>query len=352
MVTGITQVGRSPAATATDGPPLRRRSLRLVASGWAVLRGGLAAAGLTTLILAGLIAVPLKQPAELMSISTTAKAVDRSDMPATERLLARDGTSLAYRHCPATAPSAGKIAMVIHGSSAASFAVHGLAKGLAGSGIETYAPDIRGHGGSGSRGDIGYIGQLEDDLADFVGEIRKTHPDAPLTLLGHSSGGGFALRVAASPIQDLFARTVLLAPYLGWKAPSSRPDAGGWASPDIPRIMALQMLQRLGLTCCEHLPVLALAVAPASTKLLTARYSFALMRNFSTEHVADDVAAARGRLSLIAGADDELMDVANYQQTVGPRVPVQLIPSVNHMAVVSDPAAVSAIADELLKDGP
>ena len=35
-------------------------------------------------------------------------------------------------------------------------------------GCETYAVDIRGHGGSGTRGDITYIGQLEDDLADLV----------------------------------------------------------------------------------------------------------------------------------------------------------------------------------------
>ncbi len=76
----------------------------------------------------------------------------------------------------------------------------------------------------GTRGDIAYIGQLEDDLADLVGEIRKTDPTAPLTLIGHSAGGGFALRVAASPIQNLFARTVLLAPYLGYDAPSSRAE--------------------------------------------------------------------------------------------------------------------------------
>ena len=37
-----------------------------------------------------------------------------------------------------------------------------------------------------TRGDIAYLGQLEDDLADFVAEIRKTNPTAPLTLLGHS----------------------------------------------------------------------------------------------------------------------------------------------------------------------
>ena len=92
---------------------------------------------------------------------------------------------------------------------------------------------------SGTRGDIGYVGQLEDDLADFVAVVRKTNPSVPLTLIGHSAGGGFALRVAASPIQNLFGRTVLLAPYLGYKAPTNRPNSGGWANADIPRFIGL-----------------------------------------------------------------------------------------------------------------
>ena len=129
---------------------------------------------------------------------------------------------------------------MVHGSSGSSGGtIHALAQALAARGVETYALDIRGHGASGTRGDIGYVGQLEDDLADFVAVVRKTVPSAPLTLIGHSSGGGFALRVAGSPIQNLFARTVLLAPYLGYDAPTNRPNSGGWASADIPRILAL-----------------------------------------------------------------------------------------------------------------
>ena len=50
-------------------------------------------------------------------------------------------------------------------------------------------------------------------------------PSAPLTLIGHSAGGGFALRVAGSPIQNLFERTILLAPYLGYDAPTNKPNS-------------------------------------------------------------------------------------------------------------------------------
>ena len=223
----------------------------IVSGGLKALVWGLALIGFAGLLVAAIIATPIRRPPELASISATARAVDRSDMPGIDRFHARDGTELAYRHYPARSPVSGQIALVVHGSSGSSVAVHALAKTLAARGIDTYAPDIRGHGASGTRGDIVYLGQLEDDLADFVAEIRKVSPTAPLTLIGHSSGGGFALRVAGSSLQNLFQRTVLLAPYLGYDAPSSRQNAGGWANPDIPRFLGLTLLRRLGIVCCE-----------------------------------------------------------------------------------------------------
>lgn len=324
----------------------------IVLGGFKAITWCLALVGLAGLVLAVMIATPIRRPPELTSISITARAVDRSTMPGLERFSARDGTVLAYRHYPARSPATGQIAVVVHGSSGSSIAVHALANGLAERGVDTYAPDIRGHGASGTRGDIGHLGQLEDDLADFVADIRKTNQTAPLTLIGHSSGGGFALRVAGSPIQNLFARTVLLAPYLGYDAPSSRQDAGGWASPDIPRFLALSILRRLGVVCCEALPTIAFAVPPNTSAILASTYSYRLMRNFgSSTNYRDDLAAAGRPVVLFGGAADELMQPGKYVEAVGPRVPVRLIEGVNHMGIVSDPAAVSAISDDVVKSG-
>ncbi len=315
-----------------------------------LVRWGLAIIGFAGLVLGTLIASPLRRPPELTSISTTARAVDRSTMPAIERFQARDGTVLGFRHYPARPPASAQVAIVVHGSSGSSIAVHALAKGLAEHGVETYAPDIRGHGASGTRGDIVYLGQLEDDLADFVGLIRKTSPAAPLTLIGHSSGGGFALRVAGSPLQSLFQRTVLLAPYLGYDAPSSRRDAGGWASPDIPRFLGLTVLRHLGILCCESLPTIAFAVAPDSNAILASTYSYRLMRNFgSSPDYREDLSAATRPVAVFAGAADELMVPAKYRDAVGQRAAVTLIDGVNHMGIVSDPRAVSAIVDDVVK---
>ena len=310
--------------------------------------------GVAALALGAMIATPLARLPELRSISETARAVDRSTMPGLEHFTARDGTTLTYRHYPARGPAVGRIAILVHGSSGSSVAVHGLADALAAHGVDTFAPDIRGHGGSGNRGDIGYLGQLEDDMADLVALVRKDNPDTPITLLGHSAGGGFALRVASSPIQNLFARTVLLAPYLGYDAPTNRPNSGGWASADIPRYLGLSILRRLGIDCCESLPTLAFAVPADSNAILASTYSYRLMRNFATRGYRDDLAATSHPVTLIAGADDELMLSDKYADAVheaAPKVDVKLIEGVNHMSIVSDPRAIAVIADDVARRG-
>jgi len=314
---------------------------------------GLAALGAATLMLGALIAWPVRQPPELTSISNARKLVDFSSLPPVGRFQARDGTDLAYRHYSAHAPVTGRIAVVVHGSSGSSRgAIHMLSTALAERGVQTFAVDIRGHGSSGTRGDIRYLGQLEDDLADLVAEIRKTNPAASLTLIGHSSGGGFALRVAGSPVGSLFARTVLLAPYLGYDAPSTRADAGGWASPDIPRFIALSVLRGVGLPFAESLPTLAFAVPPNSAKTLTASYSYRLMRNFGpSSDFRKDLAAATKPVTIFSGEADELMLAGKYQEAVGNRATVRIIDGVNHMGIVGDPAAASIIADDVATTG-
>src|ERR1700737_5392861 len=158
--------------------------------------------GVVALVLALMIATPLIAPPELRSISAARGTVDMSTLPAIDRFQARDGTALGFRHYAAIGPSTGRAAIVVHGSSGSSGnTIHALSWALAQHGVESYAVDIRGHGGSGTRGDIPYVGQLHYGLVDFVAEIRKTNPAVPLTLIGHSAGGGFALRVAGSKIQ-------------------------------------------------------------------------------------------------------------------------------------------------------
>ncbi len=329
---------------------------RLARGGFGALKWALSVVGVVALVLVALLATPMPKLPELKSISAARGSVDLSSLPAIERFQGRDGTWLGFRHYAAKGLATGRAAIVVHGSSGSSGGtIHALSQALAARGVETFAVDIRGHGASGTRGDIGYVGQLEDDLADFVTGLRKSVPSAPLTLVGHSSGGGFALRVAGSPIQNLFERTVMLAPYLGYDAPSTRPSSGGWAKADIPRIIGLLALRQFGITCCEALPVLALAVPPNSEKTLVGTYTDRLMRNFAVSgDFRLDLAAATKPLTIFAGADEELMFADKYTEAVrGAKVAVdvKLIEGVNHIGIVSAPKAVSIIADDVATRG-
>ena len=313
----------------------------------------LAAIGLVAIVLVALLAVPVSRPPELPSIRAGAVAIDQSGLPSLSYFHARDGTSLAYRLYPAVDGNTQKIAIVIHGSAGHSTGVNQIAKRLAAGNYMTVAPDIRGHGASGTRGDIGYLGQLDNDLQDFLAEMRHEHRDAHFSLLGFSAGGGFALRVAAGKLAADFDRLVLLSPYLGYDAPSSRTSKGSaqWADADIPRIIALLMLRRLHFRCCEALPVIAFALRPGAEKLVTTRYSFRLLANFGPP---PDLSAAFRRLkmptTIIAGADDELMLSDKYSDIVSgiePAIPVKIVPGLGHMDMLHAPAAIDAISDAL-----
>jgi len=324
----------------------------LIRGSLSLLKWVLSGVGVLALVLLVLLATPLQPVPELQSISRARATVDLSSLPAIERFQARDGTWLGFRHYGAGGTPTGRVAIVVHGSSGSSGGtIHALSQALAAHGVEAFAVDMRGHGTSGTRGDIGYVGQLEDDLADLVAVLRTTVPSAPLTLVGHSSGGGFTLRVAGSPIQNLFERFVMLAPYLGYDAPSTRPDSGGWARADIPRIIGLLALRELGITCCESLPVLALAVPPNSEKTLVSTYTDRLMRNFAVRgDFRRDLAAATRPLTIISGADDELMFSDKYAEAVrgaNVAVDVKVLDGINHMGIVAAPKAISIVAEDV-----
>jgi pimeloyl-ACP methyl ester carboxylesterase len=84
--------------------------------------------------------------------------------------------------------------------------------------------------------------------------------------------------------------------------------------------------------------------------MLAPTYSYRLMRNFATRGYKDDLAAVTKPLTLIAGADDELMQADKYADAVhavAPSVDVKLIEGVDHMGIVSNISAVTAIADDV-----
>ena len=310
------------------------------------LRALLALVGLACIALVVAIAQPVHEPPTLASVHDGATAIDQGGMPELSRYQARDRTWLAYRLYPAKGGARDRLAILAHGSSGSSEEMNAAARALAEAGVTAVSMDMRGHGASGSRGDIGYIGQLDDDLADLVAELRKYYPQAKLSLIGHSAGGGFALRIAASPVGALFDHFVLLAPYLGYTAPTNRPSEGPgrWAEPDLPRIFAIMALERIGVDWPQTLPVIAFANAP-NARSVTPRYSFRLLANYGPPRDwKGAIEATKDRVEIIAGAKDELMDADGYKNAIAPLgMRVTILPDVDHIGGVYQPAALKTI---------
>jgi non-heme chloroperoxidase len=306
------------------------------------------AVALSVVTLAGMIAFGTRDPPPpLTSVVGPFEQVDFRDMPEVETVPARDGSRIAYRRYIAfTKDGPERVVIAIHGSSATSLSNHPFAKAMRAAGISVYVVDVRGHGGTGRRGDLDHAGQLDDDLSDFVAAVRARHPAAKLVLLGFSAGGGYALHAAALPAAEAFERVVLVSPMLGPFAPTTR--SGGvdrWASVFMPRIIGLVILDRLGIHAFEHLPTLAFAIDPKRADILTATYSYRLMMDFGTRDYASDLRHAKVPLAVLVGSKDEIFDANKYASTIHaerPDTPVTVVPGLDHVGMLLKPAAFAA----------
>ena len=286
---------------------------------------------------------PGEAPPPMSSIGDPFKNVDFSDLPELSYFTARDGAKLAFRAYPASSDAVKGSVVLVHGSSATSSSMHLMAKGFAAAGYAAYALDVRGHGKSGTKGHIAYIGQLEDDMEDFV---HSTQLAQPSTLAGFSSGGGFVLRFAGSPRQELFSNYLLLSPWISQDAATLRPGNGGWATVGVPRIIATAVLNGFGVHAFDDLPVVRFAVAERDKGLLTPQYSFALAQNFRPERdYQANIRAVRQPLRVLVGQNDEVSYADRFAavfKTAGKDVPVTVLPGIDHISLTLDPVAVQA----------
>ncbi len=283
------------------------------------------------------------KPPPLASVSDPFEGVDFSNVPAVQTYAARDGAKLEYRAYEGTGS---QVVVLIHGSTDDGSGIHPLARGLRDAGASVYVPVLRGHGTSGGSGDIDYIGELEDDLADFIAVLRSTHPDASFSLIGFSSGGGFAMRVMVGPEAKLFDRFIMVSPVLPHGAPTLRPRNGGWVSIALPRIIGLTILNRVGIHWFDGLPIIAFATSPKATNL-TGAYSFRLAINFGAP---DDYLAALGRSTkpavVLVGSNDELFYPDRFAPLLKPArtdMPVTIVPGVGHIGMTVTPDGIAAV---------
>jgi non-heme chloroperoxidase len=286
-------------------------------------------------------------PPRMASVSDPFVGADFSTLPPRRFFTARDGAKLAYRLYPGDPR---RIVMMVHGSSGTSQSMHLVAQAIRAKGPTVYALGIRGHEGTGRSGDIDHIGQLDDDVQDVLKTLGRRAPGETRTLLGFSSGGGFALRFAGRTGVGAFDRLVLVSPQFPYDAPTSRSGAGGWISLALPRIIGLAMLNRVGVTAFNGLPVLAFAVDGARLKetQLTPFYSYRMLRNFGPDNdYLGDLKRVKGPVAVLVGGNDEIFYADRYAplvKGVRPDATVTVVPGLAHIEMTVRRPGLDAIA--------
>jgi non-heme chloroperoxidase len=274
--------------------------------------------------------------------------------PPLEFYQARDGQKLAYRLYEGR-PGRGLV-IAIHGSTGSSIAMHAIAAALQARGQTVYAIDLRGHGESGKLGDVSYIDQPLDDLSDLLHKIDGAQASEKKILLGHSSGGAFALKAAASHLSRKFDGFVALSPPLGASKNANKPHTGGWARAAVPRIIALSILNRFGVHILDHLPAIAFATETYPKGNRAAVYSHALLRSLSLPRPWEPAVARIDKPTVIMiGETDELFNASAYGPeiaAVNAKIRVVVVPQTGHMDMVLNSNAFlpeGMVVDELIQ---
>lgn len=204
---------------------------------------------------------------------------------------ARDGTRLAFRHYPtghslSTSVTTPNILIMIHAQGADSRYLIQTARFVAASGIaQVFTPDLRGHGRSGyERGDVAYVGQLEDDLRDLMDHILQNHigqytsAQIRFVLAGHSVGGGFVLRCAANPSLADVKGFILLAPFVSIHHATVRERTDVWGSPRIRAVIGLLMMNAVGIHAFDGYSAIDLPYFAEEPGLFPSTYSYRMMQ--------------------------------------------------------------------------
>ncbi len=291
------------------------------------------------------------KPRDVFGFATLKPAAAGTELPGLNRYPARDGEQLAYRLYDS---SSDRILIFLHGSSYHGAGYHALAAAISASGAAKVAlPNLRGHYlSSRRRGDIDYIGQYEDDIVDLVKFLRAKGFNGPITLGGHSSGGGLVIRFAGGAGDAGISSYLMLAPAIPTSPAMRQGTAGGWAKLHMKRLYGLLILNALGIHGFNALPVIGFN-KPAEywdgTETLS--YSFRLNVSYHPRYrYAEDLRALGEHALVLVGADDEAIDAQALRGIVAanaPKAQMAILPHINHFGIFKDPAALKKIEEWL-----
>lgn len=238
-------------------------------------------------------------------------AKDASAIPGMKNFEARDRSLLGFRHYRSRQATRLKLYLV-HAETGDDLQYASLAMALAyQSGLaDVFTFDMRGHGQNPlRRGDVGYVGQPTDDLADLI--AATSAPDDVVIIGGHSSGAAVASRLAAAPGKTKVSGLLLLAPVFSRGFAANRPDLGGWSLPLRWRVAALKVQNALGIHWADHEIAVQYAVPENVWKgplgySVTSDYTWRAAK--SLEIADDDLARVATPSLTLVGDRDEMID--------------------------------------------
>lgn len=287
------------------------------------------------------------QPRDVFGFEALGHRATPPGLPELKRYKTRDGSELAYRIY--TSPS-DRLLIFIHGSSYHGGGYHALAAAVSQSGAATVIlPNLRGHYQSGRRrGDVDYVGQLDDDIADLISFLRAEGFGGSLTLGGHSSGGGLAIRFAGGSYGSLVSHSVLLSPVIPTSPSVRGGTAGGWANLHRRRLFGLLALNAFGLHEFNALPIVEFNKPEKywdGTETLS--YSYRLNASYHPRYnYKTDIQGLGDRALVMVGDQDEAVDPAGLQSVIANGAPgseTKILPGINHFGIFTDPRALAEL---------
>jgi pimeloyl-ACP methyl ester carboxylesterase len=164
---------------------------------------------------------------------------------------------------------------------------------------------------------------------------------------GHSLGGGLAIRYAAGSETPRPDGLILLAPFINQGSPAAFPEAGGWATPFVPRFIGLSVLHRYGISAFDNLAVVRFRTPPASRDgTETSTYSWRLwMSATPRSDWKKEIASLSCPTLVIGAAEDPFFRSQGYPEVfkLASKAEVQIIPNLSHFHLVVDEQVVERI---------
>ncbi len=318
-----------------NGSPTRRQTLQL---------GGLA---LATSI-AGCLGGDDQEGTLDFSLYET---IDEEALPRRQQYATQGATFPQYRRY--RADTADIVLILLHNSALDSRSVQPLATTLAVQDVaHVITPDLRGHGPDPEqRGDIDYLRQFEDDLKHLIDSIRGVYPDETLLIGGHGGGGGIAVRFAMTPRNSLADGYLLLAPYLGRTAPTTRPASGGWTAYYTDRMVLLRILTGFGIERYNGMEAVSFDIPDAVRDgTETPSYTYRLTASMTPlEH--DALAEIENPCLTLVGSEDEACVPEAYESLLADHETAEctVVEDVSHLGLTLDSAAFEPIVDWLAR---